>query len=423
MRHGLSVSVSMAIGMAIFVLAIATTFILLQGTVLPNSGFSEQVVSTTTYAVDRFMAGTTWTVHRQPVVIHSDTALANEPLELTTPLPPSTVPESIAYVRDGREIVSQHDAARNTSVVVTDVRNGTTRIDTVYTTRHDLPDREYTSSLTVAGNSTWNSRMNVTFTDTGFQQITYNGTEMLTAPASIDASTAPRIEEGLLRANVTYSEAERKTLRLFAQSGQIRYTGSFTGEQVWTVNLTDNLTTLYSSALGGTQDLSGTGELYADTTDFIDFYNRTGIAFIGDDLTVNVSRDGPAAPIDVRINFTDVNGEKPVLLYLHDRNYTAAVPYKQNFYDPYTVSIGTPAAVTGVSRSQAAAFDTKSNEQVRDALGLVGSAYNLSLAGLVEAGQPVTADTTVHAVSFPVPVLDRFANATARTFQLRVWNQ
>jgi hypothetical protein len=423
MRQGLSVSVSMAIGMAIFVLAVATAFILLQGAVLPAGGSSEQVVATTTYALDRFEATTGWTLYQQPVIIRSDTALTDQPLELDTPFTPATVPSSIVYTRDGTERVSQHDTTRNTSVIVTDIRNGSTRLDAVYTTTHDLSDRTYTSTLTTAGNSTWNSRMNVTFTDTGFQQITYNGTAMLDAPADIAVATDPTIESSLLRTNVTYSGSDRLNLRVFDRSSQIRFDAAFSGQQVWTFNLTDNITTLYSSSTGSTQDITGSGTLFTDTTDFIDFYNQTGMAIIGAAMTVNVSRDGPSSAVDVRINVSDTNGEKAALFYLHDGNYTAAAPYEQNFRDPYTVSVGVPVPLSGISQEEAAAFDEKNDESVREALGIVSAAYNLTLDGIVTQGAPVTAETTVNAVSYPLPVMDRLANATARTLRMRVWNQ
>jgi hypothetical protein len=423
MRQGLSVGVSMAIGMAIFVLAIASVFLLLQGTLIPNGGFSEQIASSTDYALDRFQQETEWTVYRQPVFIHADTAISNEPLELTVPFDPAADADSVAYIRDGTEIVSQHDAVENTSVVVTDLRNGTTRLDVVYTSGYELSDRSYTSALQQAGNSTWNTDLNVTVTGTGIEQITYKELDVLTSAADIGVSSVPQFDHELLRTNITYDETDSTSVKVFDGSGQIPIRDEFSGEQVWTFNLTDNFTTMYSEALGGTQDLTGSGTLYTDTTDFVDFYNLTGMAVIGDDMFVNVSRATASSPIDVRINFTATRGEKAVLLYLHDGNYTNAEPYKETFYDPYTASVSVPEAVTGVSRDRATALESRSYDQVRDTLGLAGTNYNITLGTAFTKGQAITVDATVYATQFPVPMMDRFTNATAQTLQMRVWNQ
>ncbi len=423
MRHGISVSVSMAIGMAIFVLAVASTFLLLQGTLLPEGGFSGQVASTAAYAIDRFQAETEWTVYRQPVIVHANAAVDNQPLELAVPFDTAIEPESLAYIRDGEELSSQHDPAANTSVVITDLRNGSTRIDAVYTTDQPLPDRTYTSDLEQDGNETWNSDLNVTFTETGIEQVTYNGLNVLTSAADMGVSSVPQFEHELLRTNVTYDETEPLNVKLFEDSEQITIQDEFAGEQVWTFNLTDNFTTLYSEELGGTQDITGSGTLYADTTDFVDFYDNYGIAFIGNDIFVTVTRETTTSPIDVRINFTAATGEKSLLLYPHEGDYTSAVPHSTNFHEPYIVTVGLPEAVTGVSRSRSTDLASQSYEQVRTALGLTGMAYNITAGDIFRKGEPITVDATVYATTFPVPILDRFTNATAQQLQMRVWNQ
>lgn len=412
----------MAIGMAVFVLAIASTFLILQGAILPSGGFSEEVSSAAHYALDRFHDQTDWTLYVQPVFIHADTALSDEPLELRTPFDPAAVPDSLVYVRDRQELVSQQDVADNTSVVVTDIRNGTTRLDLVYTIDHDLPERTY-DGIEQAGNSTWNDELNVTFTDSGFQQITFNGSDFLTADASIGASSSPIFVSEPVQTNVTFAEAERKEVRVFDGSGKIRVQETFTGEAVWTFNLTDNFTAMYSSADGGTTDLSGSGILYQNATDFVDFYNNSGFGFIGEDLFVTVSRETTSSPVDVRINFTDDNGEKNLLLYAHDGDYTSAVPQKRNFFSPYRVSMGLPVTVTGVSRSRAAALEGKEYERVQELLGLVGTDYNITVGDVFRKGRPITPGTTVQVFAFPAPIVDRFANATVHDLRMRVWNR
>lgn len=423
MRHGLSSSVSLAIGMAIFVLTVASAFLLLQGSMGTGGGFSEQVVSAANYALDLFHDRTEWTVYRQPVFIHSAASLASEPLELDVPFATGTVPGSILYMKDGNEVVSQHDFVANTSVVVTNVRQGTTRLDLVYTTDHSLPDRTYTSSLEQVENDTWNDELNVTFSDNGFQQVTFKELDMLTAESDIGASSYPLITSELLRTNATYDEADRKEVRVYDRTGKIRITERFSGETVWTFNLTDNFTTMYSSATGGTVNIDGSDTLYADTTDLVDFSDAYGFSIMGDGLFVTVSRETSSAPIDVRVNFTDDGGKKDIVLYAHEGDYTAALAQEQNVDNPYNVSVGVPVAVRGISRAQASSLESQSYETVQEELGLVGSAYNITIPGVFEKGEEVGLETTVHVFEFPVPVLQRFANATVKDLRMRVWDR
>lgn len=420
MRKGVSIGVSLAIGMAIFVLGVASTFLLLQGPLAPGGGFSTQVGAAADYALSTFQDNTEWTVYRLPVIVHSSHALNGEPLELRVPYPPSTDEPSILVMQDGQERRSQHSMDDNTTVVHADLSDGATILHIVYTDETGLADRTYNSDLVQGGNSTWNADLNVTVSSTGFSTIRFKDLDMLQDTASISASSTPQFSTGLLQTNISYDEADMKTVRVFDDSGQIRMTDRFTGETDWFFNLTSNFTEMYTSATDSTTSLSSSGIIFQGTTDFVDFYDVYGFGILAEDMFVNVSRDTASSRIEVRINVSDDAGRKDVLLEAHDGDYTAIFP--RTTPSPYNVSLGAPVSVRGLSRSKAAALESNDYETVKTTLGLTGSEYNITVPDVFEKGRRVPGSTTVRTFNFPVATMERFANATVNDLRIRVWN-
>lgn len=419
-RTGAAIGVSMAVGMAIFILATASTLLLLQDSTATHAGFDRQTAAAADTAIDRFHDVTGWTVYERQITVHAAQDLTNEPLELGTALPIDSDAGSVLVMQDETELPSQYDDTLNETVVVTNISAGTTILDLVYTEDSDLDAREYTSDLDQSGISTWNQDLNVTADSDGFSNITFKDLSLLDGTASLDVDTTPTFRSDLLRTTVTYPAADETEVRVFDRSGQIRVTQEFTGEQEWTFDLTGNFSEMYAAPQDETVDLDQTGTLFSGTVEFIDFYDVRGFGIAGDDLFVNVTRDTLTSEITVDINLSDDDGEKDVLLYAHDGDYTEALPVANGFLDPYNTTVGMGAPVTGISRDRAASLADNEYEDVQETLGLTGSEYNLTVDTVFQHGEPVPGGTVI-SHEFPVPIVERYGNATITDKRLRVW--
>lgn len=422
-RQGQAISIDFASAMAIFVFMLAVGLFLFQDALLPQGGFSEQVEAAGATALDTFVDRTEWTVQRERIIVHSSHPLENEPLTVDTPFPPDIVRESVVVTEDGREIVSEHNFSTNETVFVADVKNGTTLFSLVYTKDLLVADRNYSTTLDTHQSSAWNADLNTTFDSRGFTRLFYKDLAMLDTRADLGGGSAPSVRDGVVRANVTYDDAVRKTLFLYEDAGTIEITETFNGEERWRFNLTGNFTRLYGAAADSVYDLDRSGVIYDNTTDFVDFSAVRGLAFIGKDMEVRVERDSPTAKIEARINFTDDGGEKELLLYAHDGNHTNATNRYREFFDRKTVTVGLPEPAHGISEQRAADFGSQPYESVKSTLELEGVEYNISVPGVFEKGRNVTTDTAVTAVSFPVTVLHRYGNASLNRLNLRVWSR
>lgn len=423
---GQAVSIDFIAAMVIFVFMVAAGFYVVQNNIVADSGFTRQVAAAADSAFTSFRDETDWTVYRTPIAIRSNQSLDNEPVTVAFPYP-GIVANSTLTMREGREIPSQHNRSTNRTLVVADLREGGTRLDVVYTHTGSLDDRTYTTDLTEGGDSVWNDRLNVTFTSEGFSTLELRDTGMLQSTADLAGGATPTFDEQLLRVNATYSSG-RKHVRIFEDSPQIRITEFFTGEREWQLNLTSSFDTLYSSAEGDTVDIAADGEeLYAAQTDWVDFSDTSagsedGLSIVGEDIFVNVSSDGSGARREVTINFSDSGGRKDLLLYAHEGNHTNATAQKRDFYHPYTVTVGVPEPVEGVSEENAEELEQQDYDALQDTLGLTELDYNISIDGVFTAGKDVETDTTVNVIDIPVPVVHRFGNGSVKSMVMRVWN-
>ncbi len=419
-RNGVAIGISMAIGMAIFVLAVASTFLLFQDALSPQTGTDQQTGAIADTALNHFQDLTDWTLYRSTVAIHSSHDIPHHPLEIPIVLPDGTSENTVLTMRGNREIPSQYHADDNTVVVVTNTSSGVTTLDIVHAEHGEITPRQYDTGLERQENTTWNQHMNVTVNSNGFTDISFKDVPFLEDAADIDVDDTPVFDDGPVRTHFTYSQPDETAVRVFDRSGQIRVTTAFTGEKDWEFNLTGEFTDMYASSQDDTIDLDDSGTLFSEPSDFVDFYDDEGLGIAGDDLFVTVERDTSNAPIQVTVNFSDDGGEKDVLLYAHDGNYTAALPVANAFLEPYTVSTGVPVSVTGISRDRAAAIEEYDYETVHDLLGLRGADYNITVDGVFQKGRNVPRGT-VHVHEFPVPVVERFANATITHKQMRIW--
>ncbi|MDY6766440.1 MAG: hypothetical protein SVW77_03655, partial [Candidatus Nanohaloarchaea archaeon] len=242
MRRGQTVSIDFAIAMTIFIMMVIGGIFLLQRVTQPRTGFGTQVRDAAETAVDGFKDETEWTVFRTPVFVRSNRSLSDEPVTVATPFPGAVVAQSVLVMDGGTERPSQHNISGNETVVVTDLSEGTDRLDLVYTESGTLSDRSYDTGLASSGDMVWNSKVNLTFTDTGLSRLSFNGTGLLQSNADLDGSASPTVEQRPVRVNITYSTG-RKHVRMFAESGQIRITEFFTGERDWQLNLSSSFDT------------------------------------------------------------------------------------------------------------------------------------------------------------------------------------
>ncbi|MDY6768572.1 MAG: hypothetical protein SVW02_00480, partial [Candidatus Nanohaloarchaea archaeon] len=421
--QGQAVSIDFMAAMVIFILMVAAGFYVVQNSFVPSGGFAQQVEAAADSALDSFNTETEWTVYKTPVGVRSNASLRNEPVTVDVPYPGGIVANSTLAMNGGAEVRSQHNLSTNDTVILTDIREGSTRLDVVYTYTGSMDDRNYTSNLDHGGDSVWNDKLNVTFTANGLSQLSFNGNAFLDAEAHLAGGSSPAFDTRLLRANVTYSSG-RKHVRLFEDAGQIRITEFFSGEREWDLNLTSSFDTLYSSEAGGIVNLNsgGTG-LYTATTDWVDFNDSArGLSIVGEGMFVNVSRDSSNAKLEVLINFSDSGGRKDLLLYAHTGNYTNATAQKRDFYNPYEAPVGVPEPVEGVSREQANTLESDSYGSIQDTLGLTGLTYNISIDGVFKAGKDVDTSSAVSVLDFPTAVVERYGNASMKDMVMRIWN-
>ncbi|MDY6765848.1 MAG: hypothetical protein SVW77_00615, partial [Candidatus Nanohaloarchaea archaeon] len=380
---GQAVSIDFLAAMTIFIFMIAAGFYIVQTSVVPQPGFTQQVEAAADTALTNFRDETDWTVYRTAVPVRSPAPLDNEPVTVDTPFPGGIVANSTLVMDGNREVRSQHNLSSNETLVVADLRNGTTRLDLVYTRTGTMADRNYSTDLTRSGDNVWHNDLNVTFTTNGLSQLEFDGTGLLESNADLAGGAEPAYDDDLLRVNVTYSSG-RKHVRVYEDSGKIRVREFFSGEREWELNLSSSFDTVYSSAENGIVniDQGGTG-LYTATTDWVDFNDSTnGLSIIGDDMFVNVSRDGANAEVDVRVNVSDNGGRKDLVLYAHKGNHTNASAQKAAVIQGYDTPVGVPEPVDGVSEENAADFASNDYESVKDTLELSGLEYNISVDGV-----------------------------------------
>ncbi|MDY6761958.1 MAG: hypothetical protein SVY41_02835, partial [Candidatus Nanohaloarchaea archaeon] len=313
-----AVSIDFLAAMTIFIFMIAAGFYVVQTSVVPQTGFIKQVETAADTALTNFRDETEWTVYRTAVPVRSPAPLDNEPVTVQYPFPGGIVPNSTLVMRDDTELRSQHNLSSNRTVVVTDLRNGTTRLDLVHTESGSLADRNYSADLVQRGTSAWHGSLNVSFTSEGLSKLALDGTDLLEENADLAGGATPTFDEDLLRVNASYSSG-RKHVRVFEDSGQVRVTELFTGEREWKLNLSSSFDTVYSSAENGLVNIDQAGVgIYTASTDWVDFNDSSqGLSIIADDMFVNISRTGANAEVDVRINFSDTGGRKDLLLYAH----------------------------------------------------------------------------------------------------------
>lgn len=422
MRRGQAVSIDFMAAMVVFIVMVISGFYFLQTSIIPGQGFSSQIQQAGENAWLNFQDETEWTVKNRPVIIRSGYSLDNEPVEVNVPFPGATVENSILVMGEVGEVRSQHSLSSNETVFIADVRDGSTTFDVVWTEDVNLDDRNYSSDLEKGGNSVWHGSLNLTFTSSGLSQLEFSGTDLLQSEADLGAGSSPSFDIGLLKANVTYSSG-RKHIRLYEDSGQVRVTEFFTGEREWVLNLTSSFDTLYTGKDGVTSiDTGGTG-IYTATVDWVDFNDSSqGLSIIGDDIFVNVSRETSNSRVEARVNFSDSSGRKELLLYPHSGDYMNAEVQKNEFYDPYSLTVGVEESTEGTSRERSADLESEDIETVRDRLELGQLSYNVSVPGVFEKGEKVDTDTTVVVLQFPVPVVERFGNISVETMKLRVWD-
>lgn len=415
-RAGMSISASVAIGMAIFVVTIGTAFLLVQGALYPSDMFGDEVGDAADRAGEQVRTEAWWTIQRAPISSSVDAAATGVPIDTRVPVPDTVDADTVAAVAGGRSVPVQYNATTGDTVFVADRTAGPTRFDLTYTHDADLPPVSYNTSVDSDGTAVWNQVLNASFTDAGVTSLTYNGSPVLGGTADIGATAEPAITVDTVEATATYNST---VTDLYDRSQWLVLETTDTDTD-WVFPFHDRYATLYAD--GQTYSLDQSGTIYANATDFIDLYDADdGVAVMGQDLFVNVSRESTDDPVDITVTLPDTDSTR-LAVYPHDGDYTDARPHNQVFQRE-ALTVGIPEPVSGVSRAAVTDLAAEGYDTLRERLGIPRMQVNISVSGVASMGRPVTTTGDVAVIEQPVPVVDRFGNTSIHTLQIRVWNR
>lgn len=420
MRKGQAIGVDYAVAIGIFVLSIFAGFYYISVTFAPQTPFHDLVDSSAFRASREFEDKVKWEVEKVPVKVQTSYNLTNYTIELDFVFPKSADKNSSLVMHENSEIRSQINFSANTTLIVQNITAGTNWYNLVYTENTNLSDRNYTSNLSLSGMKASNGEINVTFDNKGILSLKYRGLEYLNDSMDLSGSSSPVVSDGTLKAEFHYEQPNEKTGKVFARSKRIEFNLNLSSPDSWDINLTNNFSELYVSDGDQNIDLDDNGTLYSGTTDWLDFYNLTGISFFSDNMNAEVYRNSSHGKIQLDLEIGSSN--EKAIIYLHEGNYTNAKAQNQSFHNPPSYSVLTPVSKKGISRKKLSEWENSSYESMKNYMGLSGLDYNITYGNLLSYGREIPIGQDVAVFQYKLPMLTRFGNVSLERMKLAVWS-
>ncbi len=353
------------VGLIFFLGFVTITFYYMAYIAYPKFPFERALKLEGMRIADAVVDETEWSVYRTPVLVTFSNTTVDWPFELYFQLSELTDLNSIVVLDENKsEIYSEFNSTENKIMFVSNI-TGNMRFYAVRTENTTLSPRSYTTDLSRNGLQVNNSKINVSFSDSGVDSLQFNGSEFLSASGIIiGTSSTPSISNGTIRAKVQYPEGN--VVKVYANNSRIFFSSNSTYDAG--LQLSTAFTNFYN---GSAETFSSLGQVYQGTRDFIDVYSGNGITIISEDTVFTVSNFAGYRQINL-------SSASDFEIYLHSGDYNAGIKENTTYLNPPTALYSMTDKIRGVSQDKIDELMAEEQTALENRLGIKDMGFNIS---------------------------------------------
>lgn len=399
-----STPVDWAIGAVLFIFIVAVTFYYAAYVVNPKQPYETVLRNAGNDVAEKIAANVTWTLKRLPAAIFSGGSLSRQ-MQVSFRLPDEAYAGTV-LVSDS--IGNPHAYIFEDDVLLwsADLPDAKTIYYIYYSEDVNLTEYAYGTDVSVSGTTINNSVISTKFSATGMTSMMFDSMEFFNSSGmELGTSAAPLIINNTVYAEANYSNGV--SLKIYSRIPKVEVYSDHSMNV--TISLTKNFTNFYA---GGSVYSFPAGS-YDGITDFVDAYNASGLAVIGNSINFSVSDTGLCR----EIKMYDVSVFE---IFAHSGNYTSAAAERNAYFSPPSYVLGIPEHLKGVSTQLFSEMSSTSQDALKEGMDISGVGFQV-LFNETENYASIPHDRGVLVVKHPVYVLSRFAGIERSYLGVAVW--
>ena len=400
-----STPVDWAIGAVLFVFLVAVTFYYASYLMGSKQPYETVLRNAGTDVAEKIESNVTWTIKRLPVAVFSGGSIDRQ-VQVYFRLPDEAY-ESTLFVVDSAGNPVARIFEDDTILWSAELPDAKTIYNIYYSEDINLTEYAYDTDVSVLNTTINNSAISTNFSATGQVSMIFDGMEFFDGSGmEIETLAAPLITNNTVYAEVNYSSGV--SLKIYSRIQKVEVYSDHL------INVTISLSTDFTEFYAGGSVYSFPAGSYNGITDFVDVYNTSGLAVIGDSINFSVSGAG----LYREIKLYNVSAFE---IYAHNGNYTNAVAEKNAYFSSLSYVIGIPEDIKGVSAQLFSDMASVSQSALKESMGLSGISFQV-LFNETENYASIPRDRSVLVVKHPISVLNRFGVAETSYLGVAIWS-
>ncbi len=401
-----STPVDWAIGAVIFVFLVAATFYYANSIMGAKQPYETVLRNAGTDVAEKIEANVTWTIKRLPVAVFSGGSISRQ-VQVYFRLPDEAYASTL-FVADSTGNPVARVFEDNNILWSAELPDAKTIYYIHYSEDINLAEYVYDTDISVLDTTINNSVMSTNFSATGQASMTFEGMEFFDGSGmELETVAVPLINNNSVYAEANYSSGV--SLKIYSRIPKVEVYSNHS------INVTISLSTDFTHFYAGGSVYSFPAGSYDGITDFVDVYNTSGLAVIGDSINFSVSSAG----LYREIKLYNVSAFE---IYAHSGNYTNATAEKDAYFSSLSYLIGIPEDIKGVSTQLFSDMSLSiSQDALKESMGLSGIGFQV-LFNETENYASIPRDRGVLVVKHPISVLNRLGDTESTYFGVAVWS-
>ncbi len=400
-----STPVDWAIGAVIFVFLVAVTFYYASYLMGSKQPYETVLRNAGTDVAEKIESNVTWTIKRLPVALFSGGSIERQ-VQVYFRLPDSAY-ESTLFVADSAGNPVARIFEDNNLLWSAKLPNAKTIYYIYYSEDINLTEYAYDTDIFVLNTTINNSAISTNFSAAGQVSMIFEGMEFFDGSGmEIETLAAPLITNNTVYAEANYSNGV--SLKIYSRIPKVEVYSDHL------INVTISLSTDFTEFYADGSVYTFPAGSYSGITDFVDVYNASGLAVIGDSINFSVSGAG----LYREIKLYNVSAFE---IYAHNGNYTNATAERDAYFSALSYVIGIPEDIKGVSAQLFSDMASVSQDALKESMGLSGISFQV-LFNETENYVSIPRDRSVLVVKHPISVLNRFGDTETTYLGVAVWS-
>lgn len=400
-----STPVDWAIGAVLFVFLVAVTFYYASYLMGSKQPYETVLRNAGTDVAEKIESNVTWTIKRLPVAVFSGGSIDRQ-VQVYFRLPDGAY-ESTLFVADSAGNPVARIFEDHTILWSAELPSAKTIYYIHYSEDINMAEYAYDTDISVLNTTINNSAISTNFSAAGQVSMIFEGMEFFDGSGmEIETLAAPLITNNTVYAEANYSNGV--SLKIYSRIPKVEVYSNHS------INVTISLSTGFTEFYAGGSVYTFPAGSYGGITDFVDIYNTSGLAVIGDAINFSVSGAG----LYREIKMYNVSAFE---IFAHNGNYTNATAERDAYFSPLSYLIGTPEDIKGVSAQLFSDMASVSQSALKESLGLSGISFQV-LFNETENYASIPRDRGVLIVKHPISVLNRFGVAEKSYLGVAVWS-